>query len=100
VVHTDRGTAFHEIIEELLQMTGVELSLTMAYSSVENGIVERPNQEVLRNLWLKQEFVVEAINRHKRSTMEFRVRWAGFGENLTRPFSMLTSCTTISGRMQ
>ena len=33
----------------------------------------------------EQEFVVEAINghrgdRHKRSTMEFRVRWAGFGE--------------------
>jgi hypothetical protein len=33
----------------------------------------------------EQEFVVEAMNghrgdRHKRSTMEFRVRWAGFGE--------------------
>jgi hypothetical protein len=39
VVHTDRGTAFHnEIIEELLRMTGVEQSLTTAYSSEENGI--------------------------------------------------------------
>ena len=51
MVHTDRGTAFHnEIIEELLRMTGVEQSLTMAYSSEENGIVERANQEVLRHL--------------------------------------------------
>jgi transposase InsO family protein len=51
VVHTDRGTAFHnEIIEELLWMTGVEQSLTTAYSSEENGIVERANQEVLRHL--------------------------------------------------
>jgi len=51
VVHTDRGTAFHnEIMEELLRMTGVEQSLTTAYSSEENGIVERANQEVLRHL--------------------------------------------------
>ena len=51
MVHTDRGTAFHnEIIEELLRMTGVEQSLTTAYSSEENGIVERANQEVLRHL--------------------------------------------------
>ena len=39
-------------------MTGVEQSLTTAYSSEENGIVERANQEVLRHLnailfWLK-----------------------------------------------
>jgi hypothetical protein len=35
-----RGTAFqNEIIEELLRMTGVEQSLTAAYSSEENGIV-------------------------------------------------------------
>jgi transposase InsO family protein len=47
VVHTDRGTAFHnEIIEELLRMTGVEQSLTTAYSSEENGIVKRADQEV------------------------------------------------------
>ena len=35
----------------------------------------------------EQEFVVEAINghrgdRHKRSTMEFRVRWAGFWRDM------------------
>ena len=51
VVHTDRGTAFHnELIEELLRMSGTEQSLTTAYSSEENGIVERANQEVLRHL--------------------------------------------------
>ena len=51
VVHTDRGTAFHnEFIKELLRMSGTEQSLTTAYSSEENGIVERANQEVLRHL--------------------------------------------------
>ena len=51
VVHTDRGTAFHnELIEELLRMSGTEQSLTTANSSEENGIVERANQEVLRHL--------------------------------------------------
>ena len=50
-VHTDRGTAFHnELVSELLRMTGTEQSLTTAYSSEENGIVERANQEVLRHL--------------------------------------------------
>ena len=40
-IHTDRGTVFHnEVVEELLRMTGVEQSLTTAYSSEENGIVE------------------------------------------------------------
>ena len=51
VVHTDQGTAFHnEVVEELLRITGVEQSLTTAYSSEENGIVERANQEVIRHL--------------------------------------------------
>ena len=51
VVHTDRGTAFHnELVSELLRMTGTEQSLSTAYSSEENGIVERANQEVLRHL--------------------------------------------------
>ena len=51
VVHTDRGPAFHnEMIEELLRMSGTDQSLTTAYSSEENGIVERANQEVLRHL--------------------------------------------------
>ena len=51
VVHTDRGTAFHnELVSELLRMSGTEQSLSTAYSSEENGIVERANQEVLRHL--------------------------------------------------
>ena len=41
VVHTDRGTAFHnELIAELLRIAGTE----------ENAIVERTNNEVLRHL--------------------------------------------------
>ena len=48
VVHTDRGTAFHnELVSELLRMTGIEQSLSTAYSSEKNGLVERANQEVL-----------------------------------------------------
>ena len=48
VVHTDRGTAFHnELVSELLRMTDTEQSLSAAYSSEENAIVERANQEVL-----------------------------------------------------
>ena len=38
VVHTN------ELVEELLRMSGTEQSLTTAYSSEENGIVERANQ--------------------------------------------------------
>ena len=51
VVHTDRGTAYHnELVSELLCMSGTEQLLTTAYSSEENGIVERANQEVRRHL--------------------------------------------------
>ena len=51
VVHTDRGTAFHnELITELLRVAGTEQSLTTAYSKEENAIVERANKEVLRHL--------------------------------------------------
>ncbi len=51
VVHTGRGTAFHnEVVEELLRMSGTEQSLTTAYSRGEEGIVERANHEVLRHL--------------------------------------------------
>ena len=51
VVHSDRGSAFHnELVFELLRMSDTEQSLTTAYSSEENGIVERANQEVLRHL--------------------------------------------------
>jgi len=52
VMHTDRGTAFHnELVAELLRMSGVQQPLTTAYSSEENGIVERAKQEVLRHLY-------------------------------------------------
>jgi transposase InsO family protein len=51
VVHTDYITASRdEIIDEFLRITGVEQSLITAYSSEENGIVERENKEVLRHL--------------------------------------------------
>jgi transposase InsO family protein len=51
VVHTDRGSAFHnELVEELLHISGTEQSLTTAYSSEENGIVEHANQEILQHL--------------------------------------------------
>ena len=51
VIHTDRGTAFHnELVIELIRLSGAEQSLTMAYSKEENAIVERANQEVLRHL--------------------------------------------------
>ena len=50
-IHTDQGQAFHdELITELLRLCGIEQSLATAYSSEENGIVERANQEVLRHL--------------------------------------------------
>ena len=51
VIHTDQGPAFHnEIDTELLRFGGIEQSFATAYSSEENGIVERANQEVLRHL--------------------------------------------------
>jgi hypothetical protein len=51
VVNTDHGTAFHnELVSELLRMTDTEQSLVIAYSSEENGIVERANQDVLCHL--------------------------------------------------
>jgi len=51
VVHTDSETAFQkELISELLRMAGTEQSLATVYSSEENRIVERANQEELRHL--------------------------------------------------
>ena len=51
VIHTDQGPAFHnELITELVRLCGIEQSFATAYSSEENGIVERANQEVLRHL--------------------------------------------------
>ena len=51
VIHTDQGPAFHnELVQELLRLSGIEQSFATAYSSEENGIVERANQEILRHL--------------------------------------------------
>ena len=49
--HTDQGPALHhELVQELLRLCAIEYSFATAYSSEENGIVERVNQEVLRHL--------------------------------------------------
>ena len=51
VIHTDQGPAFHnDLITELTRLCGIEHSLATAYSSEENGIVERANQDVIRHL--------------------------------------------------
>jgi len=51
VIHTDQGPAFHnELVTELLRLGKIEQSFATAYSSEENSIVERANQEVLRHL--------------------------------------------------
>ena len=48
VIHTDQGPAFHnELVQELLRLCAIEHSFATAYSSEENGIVERANQEVM-----------------------------------------------------
>ena len=50
VIHTDQGPAFHnELVQELLRLCAIENSFATAYSSEENGIVDRPNQEVLQH---------------------------------------------------
>ena len=47
--HIDQGPAFHnELVTELVGLCGIEQSFATAYSSEENGIVERANQEVFR----------------------------------------------------
>jgi transposase InsO family protein len=51
VIHTDQGPVFHnELVQELLRLGAIENSFATAYSSEENGIVERANQEVMRHL--------------------------------------------------
>ncbi len=49
VIHTDQGPFFHNELE-LLRLCAIENSFATAYSSEENGIVERANQEVMRHL--------------------------------------------------
>jgi hypothetical protein len=42
VIHTDQGPAFHnELVTELVRLCGIEQPFATAYSSEENGIVER-----------------------------------------------------------
>ena len=51
IIHTDQGPPFHnKLVTELLRLGGIQQSFATAYSSEENGIVERANQEVLRHL--------------------------------------------------
>ncbi len=46
-----QGPAFHnELVHELLRLCANEHSFATAYSSEENGIVERANEEVIRTL--------------------------------------------------
>jgi hypothetical protein len=61
-------------------------------------------QHINRNLWLKQSTATVATDTsaplwNLESVGQVLERHVMVG-NLTRPFSMLTSCTTISGRMQ
>ena len=47
VIHADQGSAFHnDLITKLTRLCVMEHSYVIAYSSEENGIVERANQEV------------------------------------------------------
>ena len=51
LLKSDNGPQFiNELIEEFLKAVGTDHELSLAYSSEENGIVERANKEVLRHL--------------------------------------------------
>ena len=48
---SDNGPQYvNQLIQELTNMIGIEHVLTMAYSSEENGLVERVNKEVMRHI--------------------------------------------------
>jgi transposase InsO family protein len=50
-LQSDNGSQFvNNVITEILKLVGTEHCLTLAYSSEENGLVERTNKEVLRHL--------------------------------------------------
>jgi transposase InsO family protein len=50
-IQSDNGKQFvNDVITEILKLVGTEHCLTLAYSSEENGLVERTNKEVLRHL--------------------------------------------------
>ena len=51
IILSDNGPQYaNKIIDQLAQLTDIDLSKTMAYSHEENGLVERANKEVLRHL--------------------------------------------------
>ena len=51
MIRSDRGSHFtNDLIKEFIDLTGTPHSLTLAYSSQENAIVERVNKEVNRHL--------------------------------------------------
>ena len=54
IIHTDQGPAFHNELV-LVRLSGIEQSFATAYSSEENGIVERANQDVLRHLRVRKD---------------------------------------------
>jgi len=50
IIH-DNGSQFeNELISEIIKLIGIETIPILAYSSEENGIVERANREVMRHL--------------------------------------------------
>ena len=50
IIH-DNGSQFkNELLTEILELTGVQQVPILAYSSEENGMVERANREVMRHL--------------------------------------------------
>jgi transposase InsO family protein len=50
IIH-DNGSQFkNELLTEMLELTGVQQVPILAYSSEENGMVERANREVMRHL--------------------------------------------------
>src|SRR6185436_3692343 len=51
IIQSDNGTEFgNSIIEQLVQMYGIDHRLITAYHPVANGMVERQNKEVARAL--------------------------------------------------
>ena len=51
MIRSDRGSYFaNDLIKEFLDLTGTPHNLTLAYSSQENAIVERVDEEVNRHL--------------------------------------------------
>jgi hypothetical protein len=61
---SDKGSEYvNDIIREILEFTGTEHVITMAYSKEENGIVERSNKETWR--WLRALVNDRRIGHHR-----------------------------------